>query len=188
MGPRAGLDGCGKICQECCHLYVLNAQLLCLHCGKHGTSGPIYKEILILWHGTFHNLRETSLRISGFSLDFLLSCICHRQTDSSFLNIDTRHSFSAGDYSSLWNTKTLCVAVRGPQVFCYMTSWSQKRPGAGKFTPENVDPLLCTHVIYAFATLKDHRLAAADEKDIEMYDRVIALREKNPNLKVLRSE
>jgi hypothetical protein len=65
-----------------------------------------------------------------------------------------------------------------------MTSWSQKRPGAGKFTPENVDPLLCTHVIYAFATLKNHKLAAADEKDIEMYDRVVALREKNPSLKV----
>jgi chitinase len=69
-----------------------------------------------------------------------------------------------------------------------MTSWSQKRPGAGKFTPENVDPLLCTHVIYAFATLKDHKLVAADEKDIEMYERVVALREKNPNLKVLRGE
>ncbi|PSN31011.1 putative chitinase 10, partial [Blattella germanica] len=74
---------------------------------------------------------------------------------------------------------------RGPQVFCYMTSWSQKRPGAGKFTPENVDPLLCTHVIYAFATLKDHKLAPADEKDVDMYDRVVALREKNPNLKIL---
>ena len=77
-----------------------------------------------------------------------------------------------------------CVSARGPQVFCYMTSWSQKRPGAGKFTPENVDPLLCTHVIYAFATLKDHKLTPADDKDVEMYDRVVALREKNPNLKV----
>jgi chitinase len=66
-----------------------------------------------------------------------------------------------------------------------MTSWSQKRPGAGKFTPENVDALLCTHVIYAFATLKDHKLAAADEKDIEMYESVVGLREKNPSLKVL---
>ncbi|KDR16263.1 probable chitinase 10 isoform X3 [Zootermopsis nevadensis] len=75
--------------------------------------------------------------------------------------------------------------VRGPQVFCYMTSWSQKRPGAGKFTPDNVDPSLCSHLIYAFATLKDHKLAAADEKDIEMYGRVVALREKNPSIKIL---
>lgn len=65
-----------------------------------------------------------------------------------------------------------------------MTSWSQKRPGAGKFTPENIDATLCTHVIYAFATLKEHKLAMAEEKDGDMYERVVALREKNPNLQV----
>lgn len=69
-------------------------------------------------------------------------------------------------------------------MFCYITSWSQKRPGAGKFLPENIDPNLCTHVIYAFATLKDHKLTEGDEKDGEMYEKVIALREKNPELKV----
>lgn len=50
--------------------------------------------------------------------------------------------------------------------------------------PENIDPALCTHVIYAFATLKDHKLAEGDEKDGDMYEKVVALREKNPNLKV----
>lgn len=50
--------------------------------------------------------------------------------------------------------------------------------------PENVDPHLCTHVIYAFATLKDNKLAESDDKDGEMYDKVVALREKNPKLKV----
>lgn len=65
-----------------------------------------------------------------------------------------------------------------------MTSWAVKRPGSGKFTPEDIDARLCTHVIYAFATLKDHRLAEADDKDPDMYDRVVALREKNPDLKV----
>ncbi|KAK4874891.1 hypothetical protein RN001_014251 [Aquatica leii] len=74
---------------------------------------------------------------------------------------------------------------RPAQVFCYMTSWSQKRPGLGKFAPENIDPKLCTHIVYAFATLKDHKLAEGSDKDIEMYERVIALRDKNPDLKVL---
>lgn len=78
--------------------------------------------------------------------------------------------------------------MRAPQVFCYMTSWSQKRPGAGKFTPENIDASLCTHVIYAFATLKEHKLATTEEKDADMYERVVALREKNPNLQVSRVE
>lgn len=73
---------------------------------------------------------------------------------------------------------------REPQVLCYLTSWSSKRPSAGRFLPENIDPNLCTHVIFAFATLKDHKLAEGDEKDSDMYDKVVALREKNPNLKV----
>lgn len=51
--------------------------------------------------------------------------------------------------------------------------------------PENVDPTLCTHIIYAFATLKDHKLTEADEKAADMYDKVVGLREKNPNLKVI---
>lgn len=79
----------------------------------------------------------------------------------------------------------LSFSVRGPQVLCYLTSWSGKRPGSGKFLPEDIDASLCTHVIYAFATLKDHRLAEADDKDVEMYERVVALRDKNPDLKVL---
>lgn len=73
-----------------------------------------------------------------------------------------------------------------------MTSWSQKRPGAGKFTPENIDSSLCTHIIYAFATLKDHKLVEGEDKDdtkdadkeSERYKQVVALRDKNPNLKV----
>ncbi|KAK3917613.1 putative chitinase 10, partial [Frankliniella fusca] len=82
-------------------------------------------------------------------------------------------------------TEVVDPNVRAPQVFCYMTSWSQKRPGSGKFTPENIDASLCTHVIYAFATLKEHKLAMAEEKDADMYERVVALREKNPNLQIL---
>lgn len=73
-----------------------------------------------------------------------------------------------------------------------MTSWSKKRPGAGKFTPDNIDATLCTHVIYAFASIKDHRLVEGEdkeggkdnEKEGDRYKQVVALREKNPDLKV----
>jgi len=65
-----------------------------------------------------------------------------------------------------------------------MTSWSIKRPGAGKFTPGNIDPSLCTHVLYAFGSLKDFKLTFTDETDTEQYKEMIALREKNANLKV----
>lgn len=49
--------------------------------------------------------------------------------------------------------------------------------------PEDIDPTLCTHVVYAFATLKDHLLSEGSEKDGEMYERLIGLREKNPDIK-----
>ena len=45
---------------------------------------------------------------------------------------------------------------------CYYTSWAKKRPGAGRFEPESLDPFLCTHIIYAFAGMKEYRLAAGE--------------------------
>lgn len=73
---------------------------------------------------------------------------------------------------------------REAQVFCYLTSWSAKRPGAGRFAPSDLQPNLCTHVIYAFATLTDHKLAAASGTE-EQYHKVVSLRENNANLKIL---
>ena len=48
---------------------------------------------------------------------------------------------------------------------CYYTNWAQYRPGSGKFMPENVDPSLCTHYIYAFARLNGNQLAAYEWND-----------------------
>ena len=39
------------------------------------------------------------------------------------------------------------------QVVCYFTNWAWYRPGAGKYTPDNIDASLCTHVVYGFAVL-----------------------------------
>ena len=46
-------------------------------------------------------------------------------------------------------------ASHGYVRVCYNTSWAQYRPGAGRFLPENVDPFLCTHVVFAFAVIND---------------------------------
>ena len=45
----------------------------------------------------------------------------------------------------------MCTCV---QVVCYWGTWANYRPEAGKFTPEDVDPSLCTHLIYSFAGLE----------------------------------
>ena len=78
--------------------------------------------------------------------------------------------------------------VRDPVIFCYFTNWSYKRPGMGKFTPEDVDPSLCTHVVFAFATIKENRLEASEDidlGDLGTFDRMMQLRERNPKLKIL---
>lgn len=54
----------------------------------------------------------------------------------------------------------------------------------GRFNPEDIDPTLCTHVVYAFGTLKDHLLTEGSDKDAELYNRLIAIRDKNPDIKV----
>jgi hypothetical protein len=48
-------------------------------------------------------------------------------------------------------------ALRYKKV-CYVTNWSQYRDGYGRFQPENIDPFLCTHVIYAFAYIDEVNL------------------------------
>merc|ERR1711971_104189 len=81
--------------------------------------------------------------------------------------------------------------LRPPTLFCYFTNWSYKRPGMGKFTPEDIDPTLCTHIVFAFATIKDNKLAGSDDQDTGdayadgTYDRITALRKRNPDIKIL---
>ncbi|KAK0065016.1 chitinase-3-like protein 1 [Biomphalaria pfeifferi] len=76
-------------------------------------------------------------------------------------------------------------------IVCYYTNWAQHRNGDAKFFPEHVDPSLCTHLIYAFAVLKDNKLVNFEENDKDtpwaqgMYARFAQLKEKNPNLKTL---
>jgi len=38
-------------------------------------------------------------------------------------------------------------------VVCYWGTWANYRPKDGKFTPEDIDASLCTHLIYSFAGL-----------------------------------
>lgn len=38
-------------------------------------------------------------------------------------------------------------------VVCYFTNWAWYRPGEGKYKPEDIDPTICTHIVYGFAVL-----------------------------------
>jgi len=72
---------------------------------------------------------------------------------------------------------------------CYFVNWATYRNGTGKFVPEDLQPELCTNVIYAFATLdeKSHTLHIFDEEvDIKQkfYERVTALKSKGVKVSI----
>ncbi|XP_056671730.1 chitotriosidase-1 isoform X2 [Monodelphis domestica] len=71
------------------------------------------------------------------------------------------------------------------KLVCYFTNWSQYRSGQAAFLPQNVDPSLCTHLIYAFADMKDHQLTTSDPKDVQFYKDLNGLKSRNPKLKIL---
>lgn len=77
--------------------------------------------------------------------------------------------------------RTLNKAYR---IVCYYTNWSQYRQGA-VFLPENIDPYLCSHIIYAYAQIKNGLLATRESNDEDLYKRVLNWKNSNPNLKVL---
>ncbi|XP_041084746.1 acidic mammalian chitinase-like [Polyodon spathula] len=72
------------------------------------------------------------------------------------------------------------------KLVCYFTNWSQYRPDVGKYMPNNVDPHLCTHLIYAFSVLNDNsELTTFEWNDEILYQSFNALKNSNPQLKTL---
>lgn len=90
-------------------------------------------------------------------------------------------------------TAAVCFlsAIEASKVaICYYTNWAQYRYGDGvKFLPEDIDPNLCTHILYAFAkiNLQTHKVENYEWNDDSMIQRVLALKTKNPELKVVIS-
>jgi GH18 family chitinase len=94
---------------------------------------------------------------------------------------------------------------------CYYTNWSQYRPEGGKYFPENLNPHLCTHVVFAFAKINKDRIEPYEWNDENtewskgfkpffynnfrilrfngnfegLYHRTNELKKQNPKLKVL---
>ncbi|CAN9515998.1 unnamed protein product [Ophioblennius macclurei] len=80
----------------------------------------------------------------------------------------------------------LCTLVSSYRLVCYFTNWSQYRPGHEKFMPSNIDPNLCTHLIYAFAGINEaNELATIEWNDDALYKSFNGLKQRNPNLKTL---
>ena len=62
------------------------------------------------------------------------------------------------------------------KLSCYFTNWAQYRPPPTIYMPTNIDPCLCTHLLYAFATMKNNLLATYEWNDVELYGQFNALK------------
>ncbi|EDW63456.2 uncharacterized protein Dvir_GJ13003 [Drosophila virilis] len=67
-----------------------------------------------------------------------------------------------------------------PKVLCYMSNWAFYRKADGHFVPEQLDPKLCSAIVYSFASLDPDHLTMREFDpwvDIEnqYYKRVVAL-------------
>lgn len=91
-------------------------------------------------------------------------------------------------FSSLTSTT---ATPNSKKLVCYYTNWSQYRPKEGKFVPENIDPHLCTHIMFSFGWMKNNKVSSFDSTDDTkagkkgLYQRVTDLKLQNPKLKVL---
>ena len=80
---------------------------------------------------------------------------------------------------------------------CYFTNWSRDMQQAGaRFRLTDVEPYLCTHLVYAFAAVQPANsslapvvthLAEGRQEELNRYQRFNALKEVNEQLKTLLS-
>ena len=63
--------------------------------------------------------------------------------------------------------------------FLDFTNWAWYRQGLGKYEPEDIDPSICTHVVYAFAVLDESKLLIKPSDTIvdrAFYQKITALK------------
>lgn len=68
------------------------------------------------------------------------------------------------------------------KLVCYFTNWAWYRKGVGKYTPDDIDTDLCTHIVYGFAVLDYTELTIRTHDswadiDNRFYERVAKLKE-----------
>ncbi|XP_074833397.1 acidic mammalian chitinase-like [Carettochelys insculpta] len=86
----------------------------------------------------------------------------------------------------LWSGLALLVQLQlgsAYRLVCYFTNWSQYRPEPAKYFPNNVDPHLCTHLIYAFATMDQNKIIPYEWNDEDrLFPEFQALKKRNDKL------
>nr|BAF49605.1 chitinase [Monochamus alternatus] len=87
----------------------------------------------------------------------------------------------------------LSASASAKNVICYFASWTVYRPGNGKFDVENIDPTLCTHIMFGFIGLYPDGTIniidpwESDDDGLKGFTRLTSLKQSYPSLKIMVS-
>uniref|UniRef100_A0A8C5ZD59 Oviduct-specific glycoprotein n=1 Tax=Marmota marmota marmota TaxID=9994 RepID=A0A8C5ZD59_MARMA len=85
------------------------------------------------------------------------------------------------------------IVVKGMEgaaykLVCYFTNWAPGRPESASIFPLDLDPFLCTHLIFAFASMSNNQIVPETLQDEKiLYPQFNKLKERNRELKTLLS-
>ncbi|GAB0096498.1 Probable chitinase 10 [Sergentomyia squamirostris] len=108
----------------------------------------------------------------------------HKPAESAKPEGPAHYAEPSVDFDDADNSAELSNEVQGDfKVVCYFTNWAWYRQGGGKFVPEDIDPELCTHIVYGFAVLNRDTLTIQPhdswaDTDNKFYERVVAFKKK----------
>ncbi|KAI9552900.1 hypothetical protein GHT06_020784 [Daphnia sinensis] len=113
----------------------------------------------------------------------------------------TNSSESMGQWPTLlvvavsWTLCYVGFASAAPRLVCYFNSGASLRKGNGQFTVDNIDPFLCTHLIYVSATFEGIIKGGTNKQEgpggsknlVPSVTKFVQLKTKNPKLKTMVS-
>nr|XP_022917841.1 chitinase-3-like protein 1 [Onthophagus taurus] len=74
-------------------------------------------------------------------------------------------------------------------VTCYYASWAVYRPGIGKYDIDDLDPTICTHLIYSFVGINSNGTIRLQDPELDIGKGALykfnAIKTRNPKLKTL---
>ena len=67
----------------------------------------------------------------------------------------------------LVSTNDACFPLPGAahKLVCYFTNWAFSRPSPASILPRDLDPFLCTHLVFAFASMNNSQIVPKDTLD-----------------------
>ena len=106
--------------------------------------------------------------------------------------ISNYNDFSVMLGSSFLQYLPILICEISEKVVCYYASWAVYRPGNGRMEISDIDPTLCTHLIYSFVgiirdgiKINDPWADLPDGGGKNGFNKFIKLKNRNPNAKIL---